>query len=121
MWIYKTHFLGDGEFFEYDTFGGQGSNATQIALPYLESLLSFLEMDCAEWESLIQKACGGLEQFLATKDAAYTDQMMRVLGELSEKHVYFKLRKRQISQCLAQVYGMRENIIESNKVPCTLE
>ena len=91
MWIYKTHFLGDGEFFEYDTFGGQGSNATQIALPYLESLLSFLEMDCAEWESLIQKACGGLEQFLATKDAAYTDQMMRVLGELSEKHVYFKL------------------------------
>lgn len=30
-------------------------------------------------------------------------------------------RKRQISQCLAQVYGMRENIIESNKVPCTLE
>ncbi|MCI8839424.1 MAG: hypothetical protein HFF25_08000 [Oscillospiraceae bacterium] len=29
--------------------------------------------------------------------------------------------KRQISWCLAQVYGMRENIIESNKVPCTLE
>lgn len=48
MWNYKMHFLEDGEFFEYDTFGGQGSTATQIALPYLESLLSFLEMDCAE-------------------------------------------------------------------------
>ena len=54
-------------------------------------LLSFLEMDCAAWESLIQKACAGLEQFLATKDAAYTDQMMQVLGELGEKHIYFKL------------------------------
>ena len=31
------------------------------------------------------------------------------------------LGKRQISRCLAQEYGMRENTIESNKVPCTLE
>ena len=36
-------------------------------------------------------------------------------------HVPFSLRKRQISQCLAQEKGMRENTIESNKVPCTLE
>lgn len=91
MWTCKMHFLEDGEFFEYDTFGGQGSMATQKALPYLESLLSFLEMDCAEWESLIQQACGDLEQFLTTKDVAYTDHMMQLLGELGEKHVYFKL------------------------------
>ncbi len=32
-----------------------------------------------------------------------------------------KLCKRQISWCLAQVYGKRENTIESDKVPCTLE
>lgn len=91
MWVCKMHFLEDGEFFEYDTFGGQGSMSTQKALPYLESLLSFLEMDCAEWESLIQQACGDLEQFLTTKDAVYTDHMMQLLGELGEKHVYFKL------------------------------
>ncbi len=91
MWIYKMYFLEDGEFFEYDTFGGQSSTATQIALPYLESLLSFLEMDCTEWEPLIKQACEELEQFFATKDTAYTDQMMQVLGELSEKHVYFKM------------------------------
>lgn len=85
------HFLADGEFFEYDTFGSQGSMSTQKALPYLESLLSFLEMDCAEWEALIQQVCGDLEQFLTTKDASYTDHMMQLLGELSEKHVYFRL------------------------------
>lgn len=91
MWAYKMFFLEDGEFFEHDAFGGQGSTATQIALPYLESLLSFLEMDRTEWEPLIQQACEDLEQFLTTKDAAYTDRMMQTLGELSEKHVYFKL------------------------------
>jgi hypothetical protein len=48
-------------------------------------------MDRTEWESLIQQACEGLEKFLTTKDAAYTDQMMQALGELGEKHVYFKL------------------------------
>ena len=91
MRAYKMFFLEDGEFFEHDAFGGQGSTATQIALPYLESLLSFLEMDCTEWDPLIQQACEDLEQFLATKDAAYTDRMMQTLGEFGEKHVYFKL------------------------------
>lgn len=91
MWIYKMHFLEDGEFFEYDTYGGQGSAAAQTALPYLESLLSFLEMDCAEWEPLLRQARADLEQFLAAKDAAYLDHMVQLLGELSEKHVYFKL------------------------------
>lgn len=105
MWTHKIHFLEDGEFFEYDTFGGQGSMSTQKALPYLESLLSFLEMDCAEWEILIQQACGDLEQFLTTKDAVYTDHMMHLLGELGERHVYFKLLYLQWFWCKA-----RENI-----------
>ena len=105
MWIYKIYFLEDGEFFEYDTFGEQGSTATRIALPYLESLLSFLEMDRTEWEILIQQACGDLEQFLTTKDAAYTDHMMQLLGESGEKHVYFKLLYLQWFWCKA-----RENI-----------
>lgn len=91
MWIYKMHFLEDGEFFEYDTFSGQGVLSTEKALPYLESLLSFLEMDCTEWGPLLKNVCKDLEQFFATKDAAHTDHMMQQLGELGEKHVYFKL------------------------------
>lgn len=91
MWAYKMYFLEDGEFFEYDAFTGQGSMATGKALPYLESLLSFLELDYAEWGPLIHQTCEDLEQFLTTKDVAYIDQMMQVLGELREKHVYFQL------------------------------
>lgn len=120
MWIYKMYFLEDGEFFEYDAFGDQGSTATQIALPYLESLLSFLEMDCTEWEPLIQQTCEDLEQFLATKDTACTDQMMQVLDELSEKHVYFKLLYlqwfwRKANGCIAP--GMAE---EMRQLPARL-
>lgn len=91
MWIYKAYFEDDGEFFEYDAFGGQGSMAAQRAFPYLESLLSFLEMDPKEWEPFMQQISKNLDQFFATSDLAYTDQVMQFLGELGEKHVYFKL------------------------------
>ena len=53
MWIYKAYFADDGEFFEYDAFDGQGSMAARKAFPYLESLLSFLEMDREGWEPLM--------------------------------------------------------------------
>ena len=91
MWIYKVFFYGDGEFFEYDTYGGQGSSATQKAFPYLEGLLSFLEMGREEWEPLMQQVSKNLDQFFTTNDLTYTDQAMQVLGELGEKHIYFKL------------------------------
>ena len=101
--------------------------------------MSFLEMDCAEWEPLIQQTCEDLKQFLATKDA-YTDQMMRALGKLSEKHVYFKLlylqwfwRKasgsiepgmaeemlqlpEQLSLCQKQAQKFVENILDVDRV-----
>ena len=91
MWIYKMHFMENGEFFEYDTYGGQGSGAAQKAFPYLESLLSFLEMSREEWEPIMQQASENLDRFLAANDLAYSDQAMQLLGELSEKHIYFKL------------------------------
>ncbi len=86
MWIYKVYFEDDGEFFEYDTFGEQGSGATQRTLPYLESLLSFLEMDDTELEPFMQQIVEDLDQFFATNDLAYTDHVMQLLGELVEKH-----------------------------------
>ena len=45
MWTFKIFFQDDGEFFEYDPFGMEGVTGTEKALPFLESLLSFLELD----------------------------------------------------------------------------
>ena len=91
MWTFKMFFHDDGEFFEYDPFGMEGTVGTEKALPYLESLLRFLELEPADWEPLIQQAGSDLEQFLSTGDPVHTDRMMRTLGELSGRHIYFQL------------------------------
>lgn len=91
MWMFKMYFHDDGEFFEYDPLGMQGVAGTEKALPYLESLLSFLELNSEDWEPLIQQATADLERFLSTDDPAHTDHMMQTLGELSARHIYFQL------------------------------
>ena len=85
------YFQDDGEFFEYDPLGMQGAAGTEKALPYLESLLSFLELNSEDWEPLIQQAAADLERFLSTGDPTHTDRMMQTLGELSARHIYFQL------------------------------
>ena len=70
MWAFKMFFQDDGEFFEYDPFGFQGAAGTEKALPFLESLLSFLELDPTDWKPLVQQASSYLGQFTSTGDAA---------------------------------------------------
>ena len=48
MWTFKMFFQDDREFFEYDPFGTQGAAGTEKALPYRESLLSFLKLESAD-------------------------------------------------------------------------
>ena len=45
MWYEKMHFSGKKEYFENDAFGMQGVQSRQLELPFLESLLTFLELD----------------------------------------------------------------------------
>lgn len=90
MWIFKMFFQDDGEFFEYDPFGMEGVAGMEKALPFLESLLSFLELDSTDWEALVQQAASDLEQFFSTGDAVYSDHMMQTLGELGARHIYFQ-------------------------------
>ncbi|MFR0788681.1 MAG: hypothetical protein ACLSHM_10980 [Vescimonas sp.] len=45
MWYAKMYFSGEKEFFENDAFGMQGLPSKRLELPFLESLLTFLELD----------------------------------------------------------------------------
>ena len=45
MWYAKMYFSGEKEYFENDAFGMQGVPSRQLELPFLESLLTFLELD----------------------------------------------------------------------------
>ena len=48
MWYAKLYFSEKREFFQYDASGTQGAPSVCREFPFLESLLSFLEMDCGE-------------------------------------------------------------------------
>ena len=53
MWYAKMYFSEGREIFQYDSLGMQGVPDVQKEFPFLESLLSFQELDCAEVLSLI--------------------------------------------------------------------
>ena len=54
MWYAKMYFSEKKEVFQFDSHGVQGVPSTYKELPFLESLLSFLETDCS-WSP----CCGG--------------------------------------------------------------
>ncbi len=48
MWYGKMYVSGRHEIFEFDAYGVQGAPSARKVLPFLESLLSFLELDCGK-------------------------------------------------------------------------
>ena len=55
MWYAKMYFSGEREFFENDAFGMQGLPSKQLELPFLESLLTFLELDEKEITPMLER------------------------------------------------------------------
>ena len=51
MWYAKMYFSEKKEVFQFDSHGVQGVPSTYKELPFLESLLSFLETDCKDQSS----------------------------------------------------------------------
>ena len=91
MYTYKMYLTGDSEIFETDPWGYQGAVAKQKELPFLESLLSFLELDCAGVGELLQQTAEKFGCYLSSGDMAQADEGMCLLGELSARHIYFRL------------------------------
>ncbi len=91
MWSYQMYFSGGQEHFEYDPWGGRGSAATQRSFPYLESLLCFLELDCAQVEELLRDILTCWNRFFSTGDSTHGDEAMEKMGELAARHIYFQL------------------------------
>ena len=91
MWYAKMYFSGEKEFFENDAFGMQGLPSKQLELPFLESLLTFLELDEKEITPMLERISVNWERFVETRDReAYTAAMVE-LGMLAEKHIYLRL------------------------------
>ena len=89
MWIFKAYFAEDREYFEYDAMGVQGYPATQKEFPFLESLLSFLELDLASVEPMVEETCENWDRFFDTGDRSNSDHAMALLSEFGQRHIYF--------------------------------
>lgn len=61
MWYAKMYFSEKREFFQYDAFGTQGAPSVCREFPFLESLLTFLELDCEELTACAPADSGSLE------------------------------------------------------------
>ena len=68
MWYAKMYFSGEKEFFENDAFGMQGLPSKQLELPFLESLLTFLELDEKEITPMLERISVNWEHFVESSD-----------------------------------------------------
>ena len=91
MWYAKMYFSEGREIFQYDSLGMQGVPDVQKELPFLESLLSFQELDCAEVTPLLQCIAEDWSRFIAEDDRGALESAMKKLGELASAHIYFQL------------------------------
>ena len=91
MWYVKMYFSGDKEFFEYDSFGMQGYPVEPKVFPFLESLLSFRELESEEYVSVLERISDNWEKWITKDDSEAITTVMMNLGELKERHIYFQL------------------------------
>lgn len=91
MWYAKMYFSEKREFFQYDASGTQGVPSVFREFPFLESLLTFLEMDCGELTPALQRIADGWNRLITEDDReAGTDAMVE-LGQLKSRHIYLEL------------------------------
>ena len=91
MWYAKMYFSEKKEVFQFDGYGGQGVPSTCRELPFLESLLSFLEMDCGELTLALRRVAENWERLLQEDDREAGTAAMMELGQLKSRHIYLEL------------------------------
>lgn len=101
MWYAKMYFSGEKEIFEYDALGMQELPNVHRELPFLESLLSLLELDDAKIPPMLAHISGNWERFSKQTDRQALTDVMAELGALSEQHIYFRLLYTRCYACIS--------------------
>ena len=87
----KMYFSEKREFFQCDASGIQGVPSVDRELPFLESLLTFLEMDCRELTPALQRIADRWSRLIAEFDRDAGTEAMVELGQLKSRHIYLEL------------------------------
>ena len=85
MWYCKMYFPGMHEIIESDAYGVQGAPSQRKVLPFLESLLSFTELDVEIITPALRRVCEDLE----SQDRARVADALIELGVLANEHSFF--------------------------------
>ena len=91
MWYAKMYFSEKKEVFQFDSHGVQGVPSTYKEFPFLESLLSFLEMDCGELTSGLRRVAENWNRLIREDDRGAGTAAMVELGQLKSRHIYLHL------------------------------
>lgn len=90
MWYAKMFFSEGREIFQYDSLGTQGVPDVQGEFPFLESLLTFLEMDYGELTPSLQRIADRWRRLIVEDDRqAGTDAIVE-LSQLKSRHIYLE-------------------------------
>lgn len=87
MWYCKMYFPGRHEVIESDAFGTQGAPSQRKAFPFLESLLSFTELDTGK----VAVALRCISDDLESLDRERVTNAMAKLGALADTHSFFRV------------------------------
>ena len=91
MWYVKMYFSEKRELFQCDASGIQGVPSVDRQFPFLESLLTFLEMDCGELTPILQRIADRWSRLIAEFDRDAGTEAMVELGQLKSRHIYLEL------------------------------
>ena len=91
MWYAKMYFSEKKEFFQYDAAGMQGLPSVSRELPFLESLLSFLELNCGELEPALRRIGENWNRLITEDDRQAGDSAMVEMSQLRQRHIYLEL------------------------------
>lgn len=91
MWYVKMYFSEKRELFQCDASGIQGVPSVDREFPFLESLLTFLEMDCRELTPALQRIADRWSRLIAEFDRDAGTEAMVELGQLKSRHIYLEL------------------------------
>ena len=91
MWYSKMYFSEKREFFQFDASGTQGAPSTCREFPFLESLLTFLEMDCQELSPYLERISHNWNRLITEDDRQAGTEAMVELAQFGQRHIYLEL------------------------------
>ena len=90
-YIFKMHLADGREYFLYGETGDSRTPLTKKDFPFPESLLRLLYLDIWDYDGQIKRFDKLLRELYRTREESCARQLLPLLDELADSHIYFQL------------------------------